>query len=918
MNKFDSNSTTNGDDKASLIENLPAEMLNSKRFFPVKIAVDGKKLPTIKAWQEPENQRNYRDVRGLKGFDTCGHGQGVDYLFLDFDHVLGDDGEFLFPEAEQWFNFITGNCAFTARGDNDSDNTFCEISYNGHGLHVFCVPTPNKFSTISNGANDILWIDRDRDAKIEIFYMSAGRYSLMTGNLFRCTAPANIPHGEVADEIFQRLLDELDRINPDRVSEKNLPTQNAEDVDVDDADARAIMTAIFAAVDPNNCDYFEWRDYGFVAKRVGVPFEEFNAWCARDKRINSKGKPLYSLKDCEYFWNKFHTADELGNRGLGIGTAIKHAKRHGYTPPKMSPHKSKRSVTNLPIKLVFPDDVEFQGNSIVLVGKKKKTDSEPPRYTASRTLILPTKKFVSDTSGKVSYEVSIHLPDGTWKRAETDKRTLLDPSRIFELTEQDADVASPKTLTSYFSKLLALPENDALIPKVIVYNRPGWHGDNFIYPIPADGENYRVERSGINYASIFTPKGDAKKWLEKFLVIADSKNQGALKRIVIGACALAPMLEIIGGMNPQFNLWGTSNLAKTPLVKFGLSIYGDPSIGKLMRTWGGSSKNRLTMAAGLGDFPQMLDEAESMSATSRKELSAAVYDFSTGLIKQINKRNGDVHDAEAFRSVRFSTGETPMHTVSDKQGNFKRLIDLPVRKELFPDSEARKLHLFAENNFGHFGRSWIRYIKANKADIAKDFESACDYFAAGGFTRDGLHAEFKSVDPTNARSIIACAVAFWHFYRCVFELPFDYMQARFDAEQILAELPTIDEMSDVKRSIQLLASWVAEHPKSFITPRKYNGTPIEGEDNPAESYAGTVGKKFADGHIAFYPFAFRKICAEIGLPSYEKFLCDLYDADCLECKSSREKSTQKKIEGENKRVYMIKSGVLFSNTTDDD
>ena len=144
------------------------------------------------------------------------------------------------------------------------------------------------------------------------------------------------------------------------------------------------------------------------------------------------------------------------------------------------------------------------------------------------------------------------------------------------------------------------------------------------------------------------------------------------------------------------------------------------------------------------------------------------------------------------------------------------------------------------------------------------------------------------------------------------------MQARFDAEQILAELPTIDEMSDVKRSIQLLASWVAEHPKSFITPRKYNGTPIEGEDNPAESYAGTVGKKFADGHIAFYPFAFRKICAEIGLPSYEKFLCDLYDADCLECKSSREKSTQKKIEGENKRVYMIKSGVLFSNTTDDD
>lgn len=582
--------------------------------------------------------------------------------------------------------------------------------------------------------------------------------------------------------------------------------------------------------------------------------------------------------------------------------------------------RSKRAVNNLPIDLVLPDGVEFQGNSIVLVGKKKKTDSEPPRYTASRTLIVPTKKFVSDGSGKVSYEVSIHLPDGTWKRAETDKRTLLDPSRIFELTEQDADVASPKTLTSYFSKLLALPENDALIPKVTVFNQPGWHGDNFIYPVPADGENYRVERSNINYASIFTPKGDSNKWLDKFLAIADadSKNQGSLKRIVIGACLVAPLLKVIGVKNIQINVCGSSSFAKTLIPKIGLSVYGDPSEGKMFRTWNSSENNRLAMALGFCDFPILVDEGESMNKATRGARATDAYNFFAGITDQKNKRNGDMREAGVFRGVRIMTSESPMHTVTDKQGMFKRLIDIPVREQLFDENTATRLHLFVEGNYGHFGRKWIQHVEAHKADIAKNFESACDYFAAEGFTRDGLPAELKSVDSTNARAVIACAVAFWHFYHCVFELPFDYMSARLDAEQILAELPTIDEMSDVTRSIHLLASWVSENTKRFMKQQKTpEGVPIKGKYWASESYAPTAGILYANESVAFYQNQFRQIVSEIGLPSYEKLLSDLYNADCLDCPNSGEK--RKKVpnsEGGRTHAFVVKAGVLFPNDDD--
>lgn len=578
-------------------------------------------------------------------------------------------------------------------------------------------------------------------------------------------------------------------------------------------------------------------------------------------------------------------------------------------------------IEGAPVNLVFPADVTFYGNEIQLVSwkfDKQSREKVPSYFTVARTIILPSKKFCDLSSGKISYEVSIHLPNGKWKRVDVDGQALYHPIKIIELTDYGADVASPKGLKDFFSKVLTLPENDERIPKVKVYNRPGWCGNLFVYPTPDETDNYIVRRNGINYSAIFTVKGDAAEWLKKFREIIPGR-QGQLKRIVIGACALAPMLKVIGIPNPQFNLWGQSNLAKTPLVKFGLSIYGDPSEGKMLRTWGGSSKNRLTMAAGFNSLPQMLDEGESMSANSRKELSAAIYDFATGLIKQINKRNGDVNEAEKFDSVRFSTAETPMHTDSDKRGAYKRLIDLHVSEELFSDDYARALHLFLAENHGHYGRQWCKYIVTNKGTIKKDFEMLYEWFSDKGFDRDRRHADFSSVDATNARSIIACSVAYRHFYKFIgLDTDFDYDAARDDAERILAQLPTVEDISDVKRSINLLASWIHENPTRFITPQTHqDGSPIDGMDNPATSFAGTVGKKFANGDVAFYQNAFRKICEDIRLPSYEKFLSDLYELGALDCKSSRTKVKQIRIGKDRPWVYYIKADVFNPKKNDD-
>lgn len=587
-------------------------------------------------------------------------------------------------------------------------------------------------------------------------------------------------------------------------------------------------------------------------------------------------------------------------------------------------------IEGAPVNLVFPADVTFYGNEIQLVSwkfDKQSREKVPSYFTVARTIILPSKKFCDLASGKISYEVSIHLPNGQWKRADADKRTLLDPSKIYELTEQDADVASPKGLAQYFSKVLSLPENDERIPKIRVFNRPGWHGDKFIYPTPAETDNYRVERNNISYTKIFATRGDADKWLEMFKDVTDfgkkdkDKNpQSHYVRFAIGLCLVAPMLKVIGVKNIQVDFWGTSNRGKTLIPKIGLSVYGDPSDGKMLRTWNSSENNRLAMAMGFCDFPILVDEGESMNKATRGAFSTDSYNFYTGIINQKNQRNGDSRKAETFRGVRIMTSESPMHTDTDKQGAFKRVIDFPVRETIFTDSDARRLHLFVEGNYGHYGRQWCNYVAKNQQAIRADFETLCRHFEDAGFGTNFKPIKLDTVDPTNARSVIAAAAAFYHFLTCLkLDKEFDMMRAIVLAEKFLRELPTKEEISDVKRSINLLASWINQHEDRFMTPRKadVDDRPIEGEFNPVGTYTGAVGMKFANGDYGFYPLAFRDIVSDIGLPNYKKFLSDLYELGAIDCTDSREKAKQKRINGKNTRYYHIKSDVLFPKTTND-
>ena len=295
------------------LENLPDEILALPRFFPVK----KDKVPKLKGWSKPENQKLFSEIEGLAGFDTAAHGKGAEYLLLDFDHVLNDNGEFINADAEQLFNRV-----------HEKLKSYCERSISGHGSHIIAKPTAGKFKRIAAGAkNGIFYFDKENDIKLELFYGTAGRYCLVTGNMFHCDPKATVAHGEVVDKVFQEILDMITDQNKSNATEQSKNTESPiqqppegkifsyheDNPEYDSFRARLMIEKIPIA----DLSGTEWLACTSAIKTLGFTYHEFDA-------MNQGGKN-YNEEENRKRW------DSDLSPTFDIETLHGIAKRYGYS-----------------------------------------------------------------------------------------------------------------------------------------------------------------------------------------------------------------------------------------------------------------------------------------------------------------------------------------------------------------------------------------------------------------------------------------------------------------------------------------------------------------------------------------------------------------------------------------------------------
>lgn len=831
------------------LENLPDEILSLPRFFAVK----ENKEPKIKGWSKPENQKPYNEIQGLAGFDTAGHNKGDDYLFLDFDHVLNDNGEFVTVAAEQLFNRI-----------HDQLKSYCELSASKHGIHIIAKPTAGKFKKISSGRNGRIFFNEDETAFLELFYGTGGRYCYFTGDVYQCSPKAPVTHGEAADSAFQELLDIIAARTKKTLKSAQKTTKQQENKmttiyqTLDERDRALNMLAVVPVADLSRD---EWVNVGMALKNNGNSVSDWREWSRADERFKDG--------ECDDLWQGF----EYGG-GLTIATIHDIAKRYGYQEPKRAGTSAPMNddqddnfiwtqdkIKSCPVNLKLPPNYEWGKRGVTLVVPGKKA---PKHFLAALTPIVPTRKFREPVKGTLEYEIAI-LTDGEWCKIEIDGATIGDIRELGKILNRHGGlVDEPKIISQFLNAVIAL--NSAELPKIKSYNQTGWTNDDceeFAYP-SANG-NVVVRRTGFDYEKIFKPKGDRDAWLQKFGEV--TKLGGAIARVVIGTACAAPLVRLIEDLpNLQAHLHGKKSIGKTPMLKFAVSIFGDTKVGALTHTFAATPKSRLEFACAFNDLPLICEELESVGVKDAEKLSQDVYNFYLGIGGQALKLNGNLRDPKLFSSARLTSGEHSIVRHNSNGGEFKRVLELRAT-ELLPEDFAAELYGFCNRHHGLFLEQWIRYITEHRDEITADF-----HFALNAAKR--LH---KENDATQLKTLVAATVAYQHFKIAIgLQTKKNEKEMYEDRNAIAAELPTATDMDDTKRAEEFLSSYIAGHIKFFVRDivDKEDGKDKEINAWSIESY----GKIFANGEVAILPHALKKILeTEGGFISADKLINEWRD-----------------------------------------
>lgn len=279
-------------------------------------------------------------------------------------------------------------------------------------------------------------------------------------------------------------------------------------------------------------------------------------------------------------------------------------------------------------------------------------------------------------------------------------------------------------------------------------------------------------------------------------------------------------------------------------AKFLLSIYGNPKA--LMRTMNQTENAMVETFRYFTDLPVLMDELQ----VHKGERPFLIYALAGEKGKARSTKTGGLQDEIThFRSVVFTTGEEPLIGSNDLGGQTNRVIEMRSGVQI---PEARKLHDFAEANYGWAGEEWLkRVVLPTFSDpdaqrlVQVRFESMMAQLQVAQLQAGS--------DSQRVAAITAGAQA--QFYAETYLLGIDsdeaLVQALADARVVIGRLPNTDTPLWL-RAVDAIRDDMASNPTAYLDTRDQSGANRIGRD--------IRGVKMTDG-VALIPSIAAKFLA---------------------------------------------------------
>lgn len=328
--------------------------------------------------------------------------------------------------------------------------------------------------------------------------------------------------------------------------------------------------------------------------------------------------------------------------------------------------------------------------------------------------IMPVKRVTNIETLEAKLEIAFQRgKSGQWKTITASREQLSSAQKIVGLSKQDIAVNSEnaKEVVRFMGLLESKNYDDLPIQNSV--SHMGWLADGRFMPyvddITYDGESVEFDKV---YREL-KPTGNEQVWMDLAKKVRAGDSVPA--RIALAAGFAAPLVKLLDALPFFVHLWGEKGCGKTVGLMLAASIWGNPELGGLAKTFSGTRVSFELHAAFCCNLPVMLDELQVIN-DNRRNFDDIIYMLCEGVSKGRGAKEGGLQLQKRWSTCIITTGETPIIQSNSGGGAAVRTIEVNYKNQpLFEDDEtARETAAVLKENYGFAGKKFVDAISSKE------------------------------------------------------------------------------------------------------------------------------------------------------------------------------------------------------------
>lgn len=412
----------------------------------------------------------------------------------------------------------------------------------------------------------------------------------------------------------------------------------------------------------------------------------------------------------------------------------------------------------------------------------------PQTVVACSHPILPVERLINVDSETEKIKLAF-FKDNRWQNITIERSMVANKSNIIQLSDRGIEVNSEnaKDLVSYIADVVSL--NVKEIPVNRSTDRIGWINNEFapyVNDLKYDGD---IAFKDV-YASI-KEVGNYEKWKE---VCRNIRKESKIAHLLLASSFASVLNQMLGVLPFVVHIWGGTGAGKTVGLMLAMSVWGNPEIGKLVRTLNATQVALARYASFVHDIPFAGDELQTIKNRWDSFDNLVMY-LTEGVDRGRGKAFGGIEILKEWSCCFLFTGEEPITKQTSGGGVKNRVIEVEATEKVINDGNF--VSNFVRKNYGFAGKEFINNIPKQE-ELQKKY-------------REIFQEILKKTDTTDKQAMAMATI----LLADEISTELIFKDEKLTIEDVKEWLTTAKEVDVATRAYEWTINWISQNINKF-------------------------------------------------------------------------------------------------------